>query len=150
MATRVAVPLANIGRQMSTSVHYDVALPPFPLAYVVEYRNAARGLYDPPEAAAERASKFGQLASQAAVRERSVLRTVVTIDASEVDRVVARWGFREPGRGRRIVLTSRTGRQLILACLGRPQQSKAKFPIGSGRLLSLQSQWWNPAIERID
>jgi hypothetical protein len=66
----------------------------------------------------------------------------VTINASEVDRVVARWGFGEPGRGRRIVLASRAGRQLVLACLGRLQQSMAKFPIGGGRLLSLQSQWW--------
>src|SRR5262249_34149621 len=51
MPARVAVPLADTGRQMGTSVHDDVALPALALANVVEDRNAARGLHDPAEAA---------------------------------------------------------------------------------------------------
>src|SRR5262249_28092601 len=50
VATRVAVPLANAGRQMGASVHDDVALPPLALAHVVEHRDAAGCLHDAPEA----------------------------------------------------------------------------------------------------
>src|SRR5260370_20274268 len=50
-AARVAVPLAHIGRQVWTPIHDDVALPSLALTYVVEYRDAARRLYDPAKAA---------------------------------------------------------------------------------------------------
>src|SRR5205085_10517684 len=57
-AARVAVPLADVGRQMRTSVHDDVALPSLALTHVVEDRYAARCLHDPAEAPG-RASKLG-------------------------------------------------------------------------------------------
>src|SRR5262245_48940417 len=76
-ATRIAKPLADLGRQVRTSVHGDVALPPLPLAYVVEDRDAAGCLHDPAEAPAVRGSKFGQSAGQTAVVQPTVLRTVM-------------------------------------------------------------------------
>src|ERR1700720_4707801 len=51
VATRVAIPLTNSGRQVRTSVHDDVALPPLALTHVVEDRDAAGCLHDPAEAA---------------------------------------------------------------------------------------------------
>src|SRR5262249_30206070 len=51
VTSRVTVPLAHIGRQVRTFVHDDVALPPLPLTYVVEDRDAARRLHDPAKAA---------------------------------------------------------------------------------------------------
>src|ERR1700683_1886864 len=92
MAARVAIPLADVGRQMRASVHDDVSLPSLPLAHVVEHRDAAGGLDDPAEAAAKRGSKFGQPASQTAVRQCAVLRTI-ELDAPKINRVVARWWF---------------------------------------------------------
>src|SRR5260221_8222783 len=56
MAARVTIPLADVGRQVGTPVHEDVPLPASPLTHVVEHRDAPRGLHDPPEAPAERAS----------------------------------------------------------------------------------------------
>src|SRR5262249_19222354 len=50
VAARVAIPLANIGRQMRTPVHDDVALPSLPLTYVVEHRDAPGSLHDSLEA----------------------------------------------------------------------------------------------------
>ena len=38
VATRIAIPLAYAGRQVRTSVHYDIALPPLPLTHIVEHR----------------------------------------------------------------------------------------------------------------
>src|SRR6266853_546363 len=96
VTTRVTVPLADIGRQVRTSVHDDVALPPLPLADVVEDRDAARCLHDPAEAAG-RAPKLRQPAGEAAVRQRIVLRTVMAIHAR---RVVARRKLRESRRRR--------------------------------------------------
>src|SRR5207245_9079770 len=37
MAARVAVPLAEAGRQVRTSVHDDVPLPPFPLTHIDDH-----------------------------------------------------------------------------------------------------------------
>src|SRR5216683_1334660 len=58
-AARVAIPLADAGRQMGTPVHDDVALPALPLAHVIEHRDAAGRLHDPAEAPAECGSKLG-------------------------------------------------------------------------------------------
>src|SRR5580700_4146302 len=58
MAARVAVPLADAGRQMRASIHDDVALPPLALTHVIEDRDTARRLHDPAEAPG-RAAKFG-------------------------------------------------------------------------------------------
>src|SRR5215468_4695789 len=66
VATRVAVPLTNTGRQVRTSVHDDVPLPPLALTDVVENRDAARRLHDPPETTGC-GSKLGQAAGQAAI-----------------------------------------------------------------------------------
>ena len=64
----------------ATSVRLATALPPLPLTHVVEDRDAARRLHDPAEAAG-RASELGQPAGQAALRQRTVLRTIVAIHA---------------------------------------------------------------------
>src|SRR5437588_13114856 len=82
-ATRVAIPLADAGRQMRTSVHDDVALPPLALAYVIEDGDAARRLHDPAKAAGRR-SKLGQPAGQAALRQGTVLGSVIAIHACGV------------------------------------------------------------------
>src|SRR5713226_7011925 len=87
VATRVAKPLADVGRQVRTSVHDDVPLPPLPLTHVVEHRDAAGCLHNSAEAPAVRGSKFGQPAGQAAVRQGVILRTIMAIHAR---RVVAR------------------------------------------------------------
>jgi len=50
VATRVAIPLADVGRQVRAPVHDDVPLPPLALTQVVEHRDATRCLHDPPEA----------------------------------------------------------------------------------------------------
>src|SRR5262249_54740812 len=80
-ATRVAIPLADTGRQVGACVHDDIPLPPLPLAHVVEHRDAAGGLHDPPEAPAEGGSEFGQPKGQAAISQSSILWTVEAIDA---------------------------------------------------------------------
>src|SRR6266446_4310270 len=89
VAAGVAVPLADATRQVWTSVHDDVALPSLTLTHVVEDGNAARRLHDPAKAASG-ASKLGQPAGQAALRQGTVLRTVIAIHAR---RVVARRRF---------------------------------------------------------
>src|SRR5882672_11864704 len=76
VAARVAVPLANVGRQMRASVHDDVALPPLALAHVVEHRDAVWRLHDTPEADA---AELRKAPGQAALPQRGVLRTVMTI-----------------------------------------------------------------------
>src|SRR5260370_14167939 len=90
MAARVAEPLADAGRQVGGPVHDDIALPALPLTDVVEHRDAARRLHDPPEAASG-AAKLRQPARQAANCQRTVLRTIVVIHTPGV---VARRGFR--------------------------------------------------------
>src|SRR5215471_11226959 len=45
--TRIAVPLADVGGQMGTPIHYDVPLPPLSLTHVVEHRDATWRLHDP-------------------------------------------------------------------------------------------------------
>jgi hypothetical protein len=57
MAARVAIPLADVERQMRASVHDDVSLPSLSLAHVVEHRDAVGGLDDPAEAAAKRGNR---------------------------------------------------------------------------------------------
>src|ERR1700736_4224324 len=78
-ATRVAIPLADIGRQMRASVHDNVPLPSLPLADVVEDRDAALCLHAPRMAAGP-ASELGQPAGEAAVRQIAILRTIMAID----------------------------------------------------------------------
>src|SRR2546428_1172757 len=84
MATRVAKPLADAGRQVRASGHDDVPLPPLALTHVVEHRDAARCLHNSAEAPAERGSKLGQSAGQAAVIRPVVLRTIIAIDVRQV------------------------------------------------------------------
>ena len=67
VTARVAVPLADVRRQVRAPVHDDVALPPLALTDVVVDRDAARRLDDPAEAAVVGA-EFGQPAGQAALR----------------------------------------------------------------------------------
>src|SRR6266853_5846711 len=89
--TRIAIPLADAGRQMGAPVHHDAALPPLSLTHVVEHRDAARRLHDPVRALA---SDSRQPGGQAADRRRAVLRTIMAIDRY---RVVA--GGRSANRG---------------------------------------------------
>src|SRR5277367_6041427 len=131
---------------MRASVHNDVTLPPLPLTYVVEDRDAVWCLHDPAEAAVV-GSKFGQPAGQAALRQRTVLRTIVAVHARGG---VARWKFGKSRRARWIVFSSATGRLLVLAGLGRLQQGETKLPLRGGNLLSLWRQRRNSAIGRID
>src|ERR1700676_2392762 len=131
MTSRVAIPLADIGRQMRTSVHDDVALPPLALTHVVEHRDAAWCLHDPTEAPAERCAEFGQPAGQAALAQRSVLRTVLAVHARGV---VAGRTFRASWRGRRVVCPAAAGRQLALARFSRLQQGETKLPIRGSNL----------------
>src|SRR5262249_62172904 len=90
MAARVAEPLTDRGRQVGAPVHDDVALPPLALIDVVEYRDAAGGLYDAAEAAAEKAAKLGQPVVQAAVSQDIDLRPLAQVVAHEVAGVLAR------------------------------------------------------------
>src|SRR5215467_5090337 len=144
MATRIAIPLADTGRQMRAPVHHDVALPPLSLTDVVVDRDAARRLDDAPERVA---AKLGQPGGQAAHRRWDVLRIMMAVHASNV---VTRRKFFEPGRARRVVLASVTCRLLVLACLGRLQQGNAKCAFGSGELLHLRRHRWKPPIGWID
>src|SRR5712671_224422 len=50
VASRIAKPLADVGRQMRAPVHDDVPLIPLALAHVVEDGDATGCLHDPPEA----------------------------------------------------------------------------------------------------
>src|SRR5207244_7482191 len=115
-ATRIAVPLADAGREMRPSIHDDVALPTLALTHVVEDRDTARRLHDPSEADV---SKLGQPAGQAALRQGGVLRAILAIHARGV---VAGRQLRESRRGRRIVLAAVARRLLVFARLGRLQQ----------------------------
>src|SRR5439155_10246799 len=121
--TRVAVPLADAGRQVGPSIHDDVALPALSLTHVVEDRDATRRLHDPAEAPAERGAEFGQPGGQAALPQRHVLRGIVAIDAAGV---VARRTFSASRRRRRIVFAAAAGGRPVLARVGRLQQSKAE------------------------
>src|SRR5258706_1984664 len=98
MAARVAEPLADVGRQVGAPVHDNVALPPLPLTHVVKHRNAARCLHDPAETAGG-AAKFLQSAGQAALTQRTVLRTIVAIYTCGD---VAGGSFRAARGGRRL------------------------------------------------
>src|SRR5258707_8230800 len=138
MAARVAVPLANTGRQMGAPVHEDIALPALALTHVVEHRDAAGCLHDAPEADAicdrSKRADLRHPTHQAAHRQRGVLRTVIAIDGRGV---VARRRLRETPRGSRIVLSPATWRLFIFAGFGGLQQGNAKFAFGGGTLLSL-------------
>src|SRR5438105_629880 len=103
-AARIAIPLADRSRQVRASVHDDVALPPLALADIVEDRNAAGCLHDPAVAAGA-VAELGQSAGQAAVRQVTVLRAVMTVDR---DDIVAGRGFRKTRGGRRIVFAAGT------------------------------------------
>src|SRR5215470_1789794 len=59
---------AEVGRQVRTAAHDDVALPSLALTYIVEDRDAARRLHDPAKAAG-RAAELRQPAGQAPVRQ---------------------------------------------------------------------------------
>src|SRR5260370_24729926 len=77
-AARVAIPLADVARQVWTSVHDDVALPALTLADVVKNRDAAGRLHDAAEAAG-RGPQFRHSAGQAAIRQRAILPTIVPV-----------------------------------------------------------------------
>src|SRR5712671_1289436 len=145
-AAGVAVPLTDAGRQMRAPVHRDVALPPLPLTHVVEDRDAARGLHDTTKTASG-AAKFRPSGGQAALRQRTVLRTVVAIHPRGI---VARRSLGAPRRWRWIVCPAGTARQFVLAGIGRSHQSETILPFGCESLLSLRRQRWKPAIGRID
>src|SRR5205823_11258760 len=97
-------PLTDVGRQVRTSVHDDVALPALALVHVVEDRDAPRRLHNAAKAAAEQAAELGQPAAQAAVLQAIVLRPIAAVEARGIAGVVARRSFRKPRRGRRVVL----------------------------------------------
>src|SRR5262249_40710411 len=96
---RVAVPLAYLCWQVRAPVHDDVALPPLPLPDVVIDRDTAWRLHDPAEATVV-GSEFRKPAGQAALRQRTVLRTIVAIHAGGV---VPQGPFGAPRRRRGIV-----------------------------------------------
>ena len=79
VAARIAIPLADAGRQVWASIHNNVALPTLALTHIVEDRDAAWRLHDAAEAVASNAR---QAAGQAALRQRSLLRTVMAIHAA--------------------------------------------------------------------
>src|SRR5262249_54360404 len=134
---RVAEPLANVGRQVRTAVHDDIALPALALASCVGDGNAAGCLHDPPEAAPTVAgAKLGQTDRQATVSQRAVFRIIMAVHARGV---VARRALIPSLSGRcRIVFTAGTSGQTKFAGLRRPPQCKAGFSIGSGNLLRLR------------
>src|ERR1700739_1618395 len=101
VAPRVAVPLADVGRQVWTPVPDEVALPTLTVAHVVENREAAGRLHDPAEAAG-RGAKFRESAGQAAIRQRAILRTIMPVHPR---RVVAGRRLVEPWRGCRIIFS---------------------------------------------
>src|SRR5262249_18729792 len=78
MAARVAEPLTDVRWQIGASAQDEVALPPFPLPPVVEDGGAAGGLHDSGETAGVAAKHRGP-AAQAALCQRTVLRTIVAI-----------------------------------------------------------------------
>ena len=90
MAARVALPLTYVRRQVWTSVHHDVALPPLALAHIVEERDATWRLHDPAEAA-DPASKLWQPGGQATLGQRTVLGAIIAIHTPGI---VARRRFR--------------------------------------------------------
>src|SRR5215471_11852939 len=100
---------------MRACVHDDIALPPLALTHVVEDGDAARRLHDPAKAAS-RASKLGQPPGETALRQGTILRTVVAIHARGV---IARRRLGASRRGFRIVLPAAAGRRLLPAGLGR-------------------------------
>src|SRR4029077_11076538 len=100
MAGGVAVPLADVGRQVWAAVHDDVALPSLPLTHVVEDRDAARRLHDPAKAAG-RPAELGEPTCEAALAQRTVLRPVVAVHAR---RVVTRRQLSKSRRACRVVL----------------------------------------------
>src|SRR5262249_54377405 len=126
MAARVAVPLADVSRQMGAPVHDDTALPALPLTHVIEHRDAARRLNDPAEAPAECSSELGQPARQAALRQTAVLRTVIAVHAHSV---VARRKVCASRRGGRIIRPTAAAYRLVFARLGRLQQGDTEFPV---------------------
>src|SRR5262245_29104682 len=146
-SARVAIPLADAGREMRPSVHDNVALPALPLTHVVEDRDAAWRLHDPTEASAERGAEFGQAAGQTTLPQRHVLRAIVSIDAAGV---VARRALGAPWRGRWIEFAAATSGCSALACFSRLQQSETKLPMDGCKLLSVRRERRHPAIGRID
>src|SRR5215467_1705334 len=120
VATRVAIPLADVRRQMGAPVHDDVALPALALPHVVEDRDAADRLNDLAEAAGY-VSKFGQPSGQAAIRQRAVLRPIMPI---HTPCVVARGRLSASRRGRGIVFSPIAGRIFDFASLGRLHQGE--------------------------
>src|SRR5256885_14089603 len=108
---------------MRAAVHDDVALPALPLADVVEHRDAARCLYDAPEAPGCGA-ELGQPAGQAAVGERAILGIIMTVHARSV---VAGRKLGASRRGLRIVFSAAAGHRLALAGLGRLQEGEPEF-----------------------
>src|SRR5262249_22509794 len=143
VTARVAIPLPDAGRQMRAPVHDDVALPTLSLAHVIEHRDAARRLHDPTKASAECGSKLGQSTRQTALRQTTVLWTVIAVHAYGI---VARWQIRVPRRGRRVILSAATSRRFAFARFGRLQQGETEFPGGGSRGASLWHQWRKPAI----
>src|SRR5262249_60225445 len=123
-----AIVLRDVGGRVGGAVYDMVALPPLALAGVVEDRGAAGRRHDPPVAAGP-ASKLGQPAGQAAVRQVAVLRTVMAVDRYDV---VAGRPFRELRRGGRIVRPAAAGRRLVLAGIGAQQQGRKEIPLGGG------------------
>src|SRR5579863_406864 len=116
---------------MRTSVRDDVPLPALPLTHIIENRDAAWCLHDPPKTPAVGSSKFGQSAGQATISQRTVLGIVVTIHPSGV---VTNRQLGASRRRHRIVLAAAAGHRPGPAGFGCLQQREAKFLIGSGCL----------------
>jgi hypothetical protein len=126
------------------SRHDDVALPPLAMKEGDVHRDAAGHLHDSPERPTERIwqVKPGQPGRQAAVRQRSVLRTIVATvtyrpfwRATASRRIVAKRGSARRDDGG-VVFPVLTLRPLGLARFRR-LQGKTQFAFGGGRLLSL-------------
>src|SRR6202008_3031648 len=102
VAARIAEPLADVGRQMRPAVHDDGPLPSLALADVVDHRDAARRLHDPPEADA------GKLRQPAGQAPRAGCKILGTVMAVHPDHAVARRKLSAPRRRRRIVFAAGT------------------------------------------
>src|ERR1700730_17347307 len=94
-ATRVAEPLTDGWRKMRAPVHGDDALPPLPLANIVEDRHRAGVIHDAPVA-----TKIWQQGAHATLRHAAVLRAVGAVEAS---RVVEGRDLRSAWRGRAVL-----------------------------------------------
>src|SRR5262249_4706909 len=150
MAARIAEPLTDVGRQVRTAIHDNIALPALALVHVVEDRDATRRLHHAAKAAPEEAAELGQPAAQAAVLQAVVLGSIAAVQPRDIAGMVARRWFRKSRRGHGIVLAASANRLLVLARVGRLQQREENCRLAGGGAGARRGQRRPPAVGRID